>query len=322
MPRQTHERNYVNRWWAWECLSLQPTCNLSIFVKNSLSVVKNTIFKPQSLINCGGKLIDLSSPQIMAILNITPDSFYEDSRYIGEKELLYKAECALTSGAKILDIGAYSSRPGAKDVSCEEEFNRLSESLLVLKKHYQDVVFSVDTFRSDIVQKVYDLIGPFIVNDISSGDLDKKMIPLVGKLKLPYISMHMKGNPRNMQDHPQYTNLVQEILSYFSNKIFQLKEAGVNDIIIDPGFGFGKNLEHNFELLRRLDDFLVLGKPILVGLSRKSMFYKPLSLNPSDVLASTIAGNMYALEKGASILRVHDVMEARQTIQVFSNLQH
>ena len=267
-------------------------------------------------------MIDLSAPVVMGILNVTPDSFYAKSRVSGEKEILNRAETILREGGTIIDIGAYSSRPDAADVDETQEYNRLKPAMALVKKHFPEAVGSVDTFRANIVRQLYEEFGAFIVNDISAGDFDNRMILYVGKNRLPYIAMHIRGTPQTMQNSENctYNDIVYDIISYFVRKKEQLREAGVVDIIVDPGFGFAKTSDGNYELLARLDAFKILEQPVLVGLSRKSMFYKTLNVTPEETLAATIAGNIVALRNGADILRVHDVKEASQTIKVFLNL--
>ncbi|MDR1582003.1 MAG: dihydropteroate synthase [Prevotellaceae bacterium] len=273
-------------------------------------------------INCGGKLLDLSTPVVMGILNVTPDSFYAKSRISGEKEILERAETIIAEGGTIIDIGAYSSRPDAVDISEKEEYNRIMPAMALVKKHFPDNFISVDTFRSNIVRQLYEKFGSFIVNDISAGDIDAQMIPYVGKTGLPYIAMHMRGTPKTMQNKENciYEDIVNEIISHFIQKKQKLLEAGVIDIIIDPGFGFAKTLEGNYELLAKLDAFKILEQPILVGISRKSMLCKLLNITPNESLAATITGNMLALQHGTDILRVHDVKEASDTIKVFNRV--
>jgi dihydropteroate synthase len=280
------------------------------------------VFRKKSTINCGGRLLDLSTPVVMGILNVTPDSFYAKSRISGEKEILDRAETIVAEGGTIIDIGAYSSRPDAVDIDEKEEYSRIRPAMALVKKHFSDTFISVDTFRSNIVRQLYEEFGCFIVNDISAGDFDTQMIPYVGKNGLPFIAMHIRGTPKTMQNKENctYEDIVADIISYFVRKKGQLLEAGVIDIIIDPGFGFAKTLEGNYELLAKLNAFKILEQPVLVGISRKSMFCKLLNVTPDESLAATIAGNMLALQRGADILRVHDVKEACDTIKVFDKV--
>lgn len=271
-------------------------------------------------INCKGKLIDLSTPKVMGILNVTPDSFYDKSRAENQDSILQKAEQMLEEGAHFIDIGGYSSRPGADDVSVEEETERVVSGLEIVLNEFPESLISVDTFRSEVA-KVAIETGACIVNDISAGQLDKDMIPTVGELQVPYIMMHMRSRPQDMQKHTQYDDLIKEILFYFSEKLRQCREHKINDIIIDPGFGFAKTTEQNFEILAHLDHFQFLELPILVGLSRKSMIYKTLGINAQEALNGTTALNSMAVAKGANILRVHDVKAAKECIHLVSKLQ-
>jgi dihydropteroate synthase len=272
-------------------------------------------------INTGGKLLDLNIPRVMGILNITPDSFFKGSRYQTDKEILKTATQMLEDGADILDIGGYSSRPGAEDISVKEEGDRVLKAIKLVRKNLPDAIISVDTFRADIASEAIIEFGANMINDISGGDGDNNMFSVVSKLNVPYIIMHMKGTPRTMQHQPAYDDIVADILKWFGERIFKLKSAGVKDIIIDPGFGFGKTIDHNFELLRRLSDFSIAGLPVLVGISRKSMIWKTLDISADDALNGTTALNAIALLHGADILRVHDVREAVQTVRLISKLR-
>lgn len=266
-------------------------------------------------INCKGKLIDLSTPKVMGILNITPDSFYDGGTYTNENEIIAKVKNMLQDGATFIDIGAYSSRPGAKHISEEEELNRITPVVELLINNFPEIIISIDTFRSNVAKQCIEK-GASIINDISAGSMDAKMFSTIAELQVPYIIMHMQGTPQNMQSNPNYSNIIQEILLFFSKKITELRQLGVNDIISDVGFGFGKTIEHNYDLLNNLDLFKSLEIPTLVGLSRKSMLYKPLELTPNEALNATTSANTIALLKGASILRVHDVKEAVETIKI------
>ena len=272
-------------------------------------------------INAGGRLIDLEIPRVMGILNITPDSFYPGSRFNNDKEILRAATKMLEDGADILDVGGYSSRPGAKDISSEEESNRVLRVIKLVNREYPDAIISVDTFRAEIAREAVLGCGAMIINDISGGDADNNMFKVVEELNVPYVMMHMKGDPRTMQINPVYDDIVADILKWFGERIFKLESAGVKDIIIDPGFGFGKTIDHNFELLRRLGDFSIAGLPVLVGISRKSMIWKTLDISADDALNGTTALNAIALLHGADILRVHDVREAVQTVRLISKLR-
>ena len=273
-------------------------------------------------INAGGKLIDLDIPRVMGILNVTPDSFYAGSRYQNDADILKAASEMLKDGADILDVGGYSSRPGAKDISVEEESSRVLNAIKLISREFPDAIISVDTFRSEIAREAILGCGAHIINDISGGDADINMFSIVAILNVPYIMMHMKGDPLTMQNKPDYEDIVADILKLFGERIFKLKSAGVKDIIIDPGFGFGKTIEHNFELLRRLGDFSIAGLPVLVGISRKSMIWKTLGISADEALNGTTAINAIALFNGADILRVHDVKEAVQTIKLIDKIKN
>lgn len=274
---------------------------------------KDTYFSRKQTINCGGELLDLSEPKIMGILNVTPDSFFDGGKYTTQEQIVTQVTKMINDGCDILDLGAYSSRPGAVDVSSEEELRRLYFVLEILRRDFPDLIISVDTFRSEVAKKVVTDFGVNIINDISSGDLDGKMFDTIAQLGVPYVMMHMQGNPMNMQKNPQYKNVISSLINYFSEKIEKLKLLGVGDVILDPGFGFGKTLDHNYEILNHLDDFKIFEMPILVGLSRKSMINKVLEISPKEALNGTSVLNTLALIKGANILRVHDVKEAKET---------
>jgi len=271
-------------------------------------------------INCKGSLIDLSTPKVMGILNLTPDSFYDGGKYNNEYQILLQVEKMLHEGATFIDLGAYSSRPGAIDVSLEEEQKRLLPIVELLIGKFPNIILSIDTFRSTIAKNCVEL-GASIINDISAGNLDTDMIPTVGKLKVPYIMMHMKGTPQTMKSLDQYVDLVQEIQLYFSKKIAEARKNGINDIIIDPGFGFAKNVQQNYQLLNKMKILKFHDVPILAGLSRKSMIYKSLNITPTESLNGTTALNTIALLEGASILRVHDVKEAMECIHLADKYQ-
>jgi dihydropteroate synthase len=272
-------------------------------------------------INAGGRLIDLLVARVMGILNVTPDSFYEGSRYGTDKEILDAAEVMLRDGADILDVGGYSSRPGAKDISTEEEGQRVFNAIKLINREFPEAIISVDTFRADIAREAVVGCGASMINDISGGDADSRMFLTVEKLKVPYILMHMKGDPRTMQKGPVYDDVVADILKWFGERIFRLNSAGVKDIIVDPGIGFGKTVGNNFEILRRLGDFSIAGLPLLVGISRKSMIWKTLEISAGEALNGTTALNAIALMNGADILRVHDVKEAVQTVKLIDRIR-
>ena len=270
-------------------------------------------------INCKGRLLDLSSPKVMGILNVTPDSFYDGGKYKDELEILNQVETMLNDGATIIDVGGYSSRPGAKEIKINEEIGRVVPVVELILNKFPETLISIDTFRSKVAQKSI-VAGASIVNDISAGHLDSDMLSTVGKLGVPYIMMHMRGNPKTMQNQTQYEDLVKEVNSYFAERISIAHEHKIIDIIIDPGFGFAKTLEQNFELLNKFELLQIVGKPILAGVSRKSMIYKTLDTSSEKALNGTTALNMLALQKGAKILRVHDVKEAMECVTLFNKL--
>ncbi len=271
-------------------------------------------------LNCNGKLINLSEPKVAGILNVTPDSFYDGGKYISENTLLKRIKQLAEEKADIIDVGAFSSRPGADFISEKEERKRLHFALELIRKELPGSVLSVDTYRSEIAKFVVKNFNVDIINDISGGNFDGNMFETIAKLQVPYVCMHMQGTPEKMQNNPQYKDVVKDLLKYFSEKIEQAKKIGINDFIIDPGFGFGKTIEHNYQILKKLELFQMLERPLLVGLSRKSMIYKLNNETPQEALAGTIALNMTALQKGANILRVHDVKEAKQLITVYLKL--
>ena len=266
-------------------------------------------------INCKGKLIDLSHPKVMGILNITPDSFYDGGQFRSDTEILKQVELMLTEGATFIDVGAYSSRPNAQHISLEEELARLMPVLTMILDRFPEALLSVDTFRSAVARESI-AAGACMINDISAGSMDKNMFTTIASLQVPYIIMHMIGNPQNMQNNTSYKDLIQEIIYYFSQKIFELRKLGVNDLIIDPGFGFSKTLDQNYDLLSKLDCLAFMDLPILTGMSRKSMLYNLLHIKPEEALNATSVVNAIALQKGSSIIRVHDVKEALQTINI------
>lgn len=271
-------------------------------------------------LNVRGKLLDLSEPQIMGILNVTPDSFFSGSRKQTDVEIRERVEQIVAEGGQMIDIGAYSSRPGADDVSPEEEMARLRKGMKIVREIAPDIPVSVDTFRADVARMCVEELGVDIINDISGGELDKDMFNTVAKLGVPYILMHMKGNPQNMQNNPQYDDLVKEVLIYFADKIQRLRDLGQKDIILDPGFGFAKTLEHNYELMNHMEELKVFELPILSGISRKSMIYKLLGTSPLEALNGTTVLNTISILKGASILRVHDVKEAKEVARMIKFL--
>ncbi|WP_026712232.1 dihydropteroate synthase [Flavobacterium filum] len=269
------------------------------------------------LINCLGNLIDLTKPKVMGILNVTPNSFYDGGKYQHEKEILNRVETMLTEGADFIDIGAYSSKPNAELVTEKEEMQRLLPVVNAVLQAFPSTIISVDTFRSGVAKAAIEH-GAAIVNDISAGSLDEKMMETVAQLQVPYIMMHMKGTPQTMMQQVEYEDIVKEMLFYISEKVAKARQLGIHDLIVDPGFGFAKTTEQNYEVLQKLQLFQVLELPILAGVSRKSMIYKPLESSPDHALNGTTALNMVALTKGASILRVHDVKEAVECVKLFS----
>ena len=271
-------------------------------------------------LNIRGELIDLSTPKVMGILNVTPDSFYDGGYYNSNTKILKQIEKMIEDGATIIDIGGYSSRPGADDVAEKIEIDRVVPTLKDCKKYFPEVFFSIDTFRSKVAEECIHN-GADIINDISGGNLDTNMMKIVGKYQIPYIIMHMKGNPSNMVEKAKYDDIIGELISYFSKKIDEAVNLNIKDIVIDPGFGFAKNISQNFELLNNLDFFKNLEKPMLVGLSRKSMIYKTLNIKADKALNGSTALHTISLIKGANILRVHDVKEAVECIKLVEELK-
>jgi dihydropteroate synthase len=271
-------------------------------------------------INCKGQLIDLTIPKIMGILNVTPDSFYDGGKFNSDTIILTQVEKMLQEGATFIDIGGQSSKPSAVVVSVDQELNRVVPVVDLILKNFPQALLSIDTFNSKVAQICIDN-GAALINDISSGSLDSKMFEVIAKLQVPYIMMHMRGNPQTMQQQTVYGDLVKEILFYFSEKVAFARSLGINDLIVDPGFGFAKTTAQNFELLQKLDLLQILDLPILVGISRKSMIYKTLEITAENALNGTTALNTIALTKGANILRVHDVKEAIECVKLFEQLQ-
>ena len=270
-------------------------------------------------INCKGNLIDLATPKVMGILNITPNSFYDGGKFQEESVVLNQVEKMLNEGATFIDIGAYSSKPNAVFVSEEEELQRILPVVQQIIKKFPEVIVSIDTFRAEVAKQCV-LNGAALINDISAGHLDEKMLPTIAELQVPYIMMHMKGNPQTMQSLAHYDDIVKEMIYYFSERIFEARKLGINDLIVDPGFGFAKTLEQNYEVMQKLDIFKQLELPLLVGISRKSMIYKTLGTSAQEALNGTTFLNAIALEKGANILRVHDVKEAVECVKLFGML--
>ena len=277
--------------------------------------------RPSQTINCRGQLIDISTPAVMGIINITPDSFFSGSRFNSEAAILERVGQVVDEGGSMVDVGAYSSRPGAENVSADIELARLLPALKVIRDRYPNLIVSVDTFRAEVAERVVTEGFADIINDISGGEMDGAMFDTVARLKVPYILMHMQGTPDTMQINPTYRDVVADVSLWLSERVDKLRSMGVNDIIIDPGFGFGKTVEHNYSMLNRLDEFRLFQLPLLVGLSRKSMIYKVLDGDPEGSLNGTTALNTVALLKGANILRVHDVKEAVECVKLVSELK-
>lgn len=276
-----------------------------------------SIIPYKSTINCGGKLLDLKTPKVMGILNLTPDSFYDGGKYLSKKAIYEQVHKMVKEGVDIIDVGGFSSRPSATMIPAKEEIQRIKMGLEIIRSIYPDICLSIDTYRSEVAEIAVNDFDVQIINDISAGELDVKMFKTVAKLKVPYIMMHMRGNPENMQNKTKYNDLINDIFKYFADKISRLKSIGVADIILDPGFGFSKNLDQNFELLQRLNEFSIAALPLLVGFSRKSMIYKLLDITPDESLNGTTVLNVLALTNGANILRVHDVKPAKQAVSLY-----
>jgi dihydropteroate synthase len=279
--------------------------------------VQITAFSTNKTLNAGGRIVDLSRPKVMAILNVTPDSFYDGGRYHDERSILAKTEQFAKEGATFIDIGGYSSRPGAADISAAEEMERVLPAIGLVATHFPELIISIDTFRSDVVRAAAGA-GAAMINDISGGSLDQQMFSTAAALKMPYVLMHMKGTPQNMSRMALYDDVVSDVISHFKTKVAELAQAGVHDVVIDPGFGFAKTREHNFEILAKMELLGIIGKPLLAGLSRKSMVWKTLAIEPEHALNGTTVLNTIALMKGASILRVHDVKEAREVVELMA----
>lgn len=277
--------------------------------------------KRKSTINLGGRIIDLAQPVVMGIINVTPDSFFDGGKYKTEKKVLKRAEEIFAQGGSIIDIGAVSTQPGKEGISTKEEIDRLLPAVKAVKKEFPEVAVSIDTYRSWVALKIIEDCGPCIVNDVTGGNFDDHMFETIGKLGVPYILMHMLGTPLKMQENPEYEDIIRDISMFFTERVKQLTKAGVKDVIIDPGFGFGKTLDHNYELLNRLDSFKVFQLPLLVGVSRKSMIYKLLDTNPEEALNGTSVVNTLALMGGADILRVHDVREAVEAVRILNTVR-
>jgi dihydropteroate synthase len=278
------------------------------------------MFSEKTLINCGGKLLDLSTPKVMGILNVTPDSFYDGGKLKSDLDILPSAEQMLSDGASILDVGGASTRPGAAEVTPDDELNRVIPSIEIIQRNFPDAIISIDTFRSKVAEEAVNA-GAAMVNDVSAGRFDENLFPTIAKLKVPYVLMHMQGRPQTMQQNPSYENVVKEVFDFLKEKMLQLNQLGIYDIILDVGFGFGKSVEHNYQLLQNLSVLRPLGLPVLAGLSRKSLICKVLHVNPTNALNGTTALHAIALLQGAKILRVHDVKEAVETVALIAAVQ-
>jgi len=274
---------------------------------------------PKSTLNCNGQLIDLSEPIIMGVLNVTPDSFFDGGKYKNGEALLQQVGKMISAGAMIIDVGGMSSRPGAEIINVSEELSRVIPIIKQIKEHFPTIIISIDTVRSEVARQSV-AAGASIINDISAGSIDDQMFETVAELNVPYILMHMQGKPENMQQHPDYQDVTKNVLDFFIEKIGELRELGVKDIILDPGFGFGKTIQHNYQLLQNFAIFKILDLSLLAGISRKSMIYKVLDSTPEEALNGTTVLNTLALERGAKILRVHDVKEAEETITLWKQL--
>jgi len=291
-----------------------PTGNWQLVTRNSIMLF------PKITLNCKGQLVSLEKPIVMGILNVTPDSFYDGGQYTANSTILQQAEKMLTAGAKIIDIGGMSSRPGAEIIETAEELKRVIPAIEVIIKTFPDAIISIDTIRSAVAKAAVEA-GASIINDISAGKLDNNFYQTVADLEVPYILMHMLGKPKNMQDKPVYEDISLNILDFFIKEVGKLRKLGIKDIILDPGFGFGKTIDHNYQMLNKMHTFQILDLPILAGISRKSMIHKFLKITPQTALNGTTALNMVALQQGAKILRVHDVQEAVETIKLYLQLE-
>lgn len=278
------------------------------------------MLSPKITLNCKGQLLSLAEPIVMGILNLTPDSFFDGGKYGSDKAVLSQVEKMLSDGAKVIDIGGMSSRPGARLIDIQEELGRILAPIGSIVKEFPDTIISIDTVRAAVAEQAVEA-GASIINDISAGKLDPNFYETVAKLAVPYILMHMKGKPESMQHQPTYEDISLEILDFFIKEVGKLRELGIKDIILDPGFGFGKTIPHNYQLLNKLPIFQILDLPLLVGISRKSMIYKVLATTPKEALNGTSVLNLIALQQGAKILRVHDVKEAIETIKLYQILK-
>jgi len=283
-----------------------------------ITATATKFLKRKNTLNLNGRILDLAQPVVMGIINVTPDSFFDGGKYKTDKKVVKRAEEILVQGGTVIDIGAVSTQPGKEGISTVDEIDRLLPAVKAVRKEYPDAFISIDTYRSWVALKVIEECGPCIVNDVSGGNFDVHMFDTIGKLGVPYILMHMQGTPLKMQENPVYEDIIRDISLFFTERVKQLTKAGVKDVIIDPGFGFGKLLEHNYELLNRLDSFKVFQLPLMVGVSRKGMIYRLLGSNPEEALNGTSVVNTLALMGGADILRVHDVREAVEAVCIMN----
>lgn len=299
------------------------THKIERFKYNSMLITSTAtkFLKRKNTINLNGRIIDLAKPVVMGILNVTPDSFFDGGKYKTEKKIVKRAEEILEHGGTVIDIGAVSTKPGTDGLSTKDEIDRLLPAVRAVRKNFPNAFISIDTYRSWVALKVIEECGPCIVNDVTGGNFDVHMFDTIGKLGVPYILMHMQGTPLKMQENPEYDDIIRDISLFFTDRVKKLAKAGVKDVIIDPGFGFGKTLEHNYELLNRLDSFKVFQLPLLVGVSRKSMIYQLLGAKPDEALNGTTVVNTLALMGGADILRVHDVREAAEAIRILNMIR-
>ena len=286
-----------------------------------ITATATKFLKRKNTLNLNGRILDLAQPVVMGIINVTPDSFFDGGKYKTDKKVVKRAEEILEQGGTVIDIGAVSTQPGKEGISTKDEIDRLLPAVKAVRKEFPDAYLSIDTYRSWVALKVIEECGPCIVNDVSGGNFDVHMFDTIGKLGVPYVLMHMQGTPLKMQENPVYEDIIRDISLFFTERVKQLTKAGVKDVIIDPGFGFGKLLEHNYELLNRLDSFKVFQLPLMAGVSRKGMIYRLLGSNPEEALNGTSVVNTLALMGGADILRVHDVREAVQTVRLISKLR-
>jgi len=286
-----------------------------------ITATATKFLKRKNTLNLNGRILDLAQPVVMGIINVTPDSFFDGGKYKTDKKVVKRAEEILEQGGTVIDIGAVSTQPGKEGISTKDEIDRLLPAVKAVRKEFPDAFISIDTYRSWVALKVIEECGPCIVNDVSGGNFDVHMFDTIGKLGVPYVLMHMQGTPLKMQENPVYEDIIRDISLFFTERVKQLTKAGVKDVIIDPGFGFGKLLEHNYELLNRLDSFKVFQLPLMVGVSRKGMIYRLLGSNPEEALNGTSVVNTLALMGGADILRVHDVREAIEAVRIMNKVR-